>query len=177
MSAVTTYLGACTRAAVYRFNSNLGNGFWLALGKTTPWPNDQLPPAPARSLTRLPEVYSFHWIDQCVSVFPDEAGQISTFEGNYRQTNTYDPLVLAASKANYIYNSAFIPSGALIGGLTFRMAGICTNVEFFTPVEKVQGAVVLAAQVKSYDLDWVASFAPITSDSLININYQILREF
>ena len=177
--SASTLTARCRDAARYVSNYNsIPYGYWLALGKTSSWPDEDNPPLPSISMNRLSEVYGFWWIHTCLNIYPDVNGIIETPEGNFSYITSSDEFILASAKANRVYLETQINPQDLPLGFNFRMRGICTNLDMINPPSNlIPGTFVLFADVRSYFLDWVSTHPPVTKTINITSIGQMIREF
>ena len=153
-------------------------GYWIGIGQSNPWLNDDLPPIPSIAITTIPNVIGFVYVDTCVSIYPNSTGSIVTATQNYVPITNTDPSVLAGYKANLVYIEAILTPGSLASGSTYRVKGLCTSITFSTPPGSLtSGTFVPSSNVTSYYLDWISLHSPVDAPSSSNHVIQIIKEF
>jgi hypothetical protein len=175
----TSIQSKCKSASLF-VNSYLSQQYryWIGIGKSTPWLNEDLPPVPSISITTIPNIIGFVYVNTCTSVYPNSTGVIATARQNYVPVTNNDPSVLAGYKANLVYIEAILLPGALESGSSYRTKGLCTNINFITPPSSLtSGTFVPASNVSSYYLDWISLHSPINAPTSSNHVIQIIKEF
>ena len=178
--SVTTLQSRCRLAASYvqRYNLN-PSSFWIAIGKLTSWPDDNNPPYPGLTLTRLPELHAFCYVHTCVSVYANSNGSIITPKGNYSPITSTDYDALASAKANKVYFEAFITPDVMATNAAYRYKGLCTDVlyTFSAAPNPTSGTHISESAVQSYFLDRSSFHSPVINDGTTTQVIQIVREF
>lgn len=180
MRSVSTYIGRAKRAKEYAdqyLSSPLG--FWVAIGKTTSWPVEDSPPLPAEYLSKMPECYGFWYVHKCELVYQAVTGSITTVDGKYEVLQDRSSIAaIAAAKSTRVYIEALINPSDLDVDIKYRSIGLCTQLTLTgVPPTLEPGAFVLASQVSSYFLDWVATFKAVSREPNTDHTIQIIREF
>lgn len=179
--SATTLQSRCQSAADYvrRYRESI-YGYWIVIGKTTPWLSEDNPPLPSISVNRLPEAYGFWYVHSCTSVYSDSEGLIVTPKESYTQVLETEASFLASAKANKVYLESKINVADLPTNFSYRMHGLCTEMEFFSPPtvsSLAPGLFVPLNNVSSYLLDWVSVHTPVIADQTNAHILQLVREF
>jgi len=174
MRSTETNLSKVKRALNYYVTTN--NLFWIAVGKTQPWINEDLPPLPSPSLTLLPECYGFIYVHKTTLCSRDITGEIIVDNAIYKSVTSNDLSILVNAKSTYLYLEATLPQASLPA--SYRALGLCNNLTFTNqPTPLVEGTYVGFNNVLSYQLEWVSTFEKIEPNPLINHTIQLIRSF
>lgn len=95
--------GRINRARIYY--ENVGD-LYIAIGRTSPWNDEENPPDPTGLETNVEEVIGFKKVDQFYFVVEDEVGGNLTFRGKTWRIVTVDNIFIEQSR--WIYVSASI---------------------------------------------------------------------
>lgn len=160
----------------YSYATSNNNHFWIAIGKTNPWPNEELPPLPSPSLSILPECYGFVYVHRIQLCAKDPLGDILVKDGSFKAVESLSLPILINAKAFNIYFEAsflqeYLPS-------SYRALGLCCNLEFFsTPPILQEGAFVPFNAVSKYNMEWVYTFKKVVPTPLSTNTLQLMRNF
>ena len=153
-------------------------GFWIVLGKNSPWPNEDQPPLPLASVKKIPDAFQFFYIHTCINIYDNIDGTL--YVGNkrfsYIDTNNLDNL--SAVKANKVYFEAIIPKEFDSDVFTYRILGICSDLKTYDPLGTLgPGYNLTPDQVESYRVNWIQTTPPISVSPLSTHVIQKIREF
>jgi hypothetical protein len=153
-------------------------GFWVAVGKLESWANDDFPPIPSVSISRIPDVHGLIYVSTCVNVYSNAQGIIVTENQNYEPVNSTDVNVVSSYKANKVYIEALLNPSDFPASSSYRAKGLCKNVTFTSnPSSLIPGTFVPINNVSSYFLDWVSLHSPIECIPGTTHVIQIIKEF
>lgn len=117
--AITT-VGAHVSRALDFFDKK---DIYFAIGKTSPWEDDNNPPSPNSDMTSLDEIIGFKKLDSIQLVIPDDSGTISYRESNWKSVSKEDAYT---KKAKWVYIEATIRYDELPLGF-YRQIGVYTG--------------------------------------------------
>jgi len=177
--SATTFQARCRLAASYvdRYLAD-PKSYWVAIGKASPWLDENNPPYPAITVNRVPELIGFVYVHTCKSVYETDIGIIKTLDKNYELVNSTNPNLLASAKANKLYFEAILPPEATPLSSTYRIKALCTNVVFAnTPNIVGPELFISGSEVLDYFVDWIVHHKAVENDGQTNQVVQIIREF
>jgi hypothetical protein len=182
MKSTSTLLGRATRAIQYAKEFYQGsNRYWVGLGRTSPWPQENDPPYPAASATYIHELVGFWPVSRCELVFPHSQGSIDTAVGKFTAVanwNTASAGQIAAAKATNVFLETEISPDSFSSEFKYRLIGLCQYIVPTSGVELSESLGYLPAElVDSYLLDWVSTLEPVTVTKNTTHVIQIIREF
>lgn len=130
--AVTTYIGRARRALLHKDNST----YWVAIGRTTAWDDENVPPAAEPGATDIEEAICFvqpQTVSLCKAV--NEAGDFTHLGQQYSYVSDEDAI---AEAARFLYILAkFDPTLGQPYG-EFRQTGVFVNLVPATGYETAQ---------------------------------------
>lgn len=175
MSSTLTVVEAAQRAIdTAQRHGTAPNHYWLALGGTSAWPNESVPPLPSTTWQHVPEAFLYLPIQVCQVVFPHPEGDFITPTSRYQPLNTVDPYIAALAGGTYVYFEVRIPPGLVTQ--PFRVYGLFQSI-VPAPGAPATGP-LLANQVSQTGiLHWVETFRPVTPPASTSLLVPIVRQF
>jgi len=133
--AITTYCGRARRALLHKTNST----YWLAVGRTTPWTDEQAPPEPSPGVIDIEEAIVFVPAEMVrLAKFVQSTEDVIVKNNRYQFVDDEDAI---EQQARFLYiKGRFDPSTGQPYG-TFRQLAIFTGV---TPQTQYQDMLWLA---------------------------------
>jgi hypothetical protein len=181
MAEVTTIQARCRTASdfVKRYYSS-PTGYWVAIGKTSAWPDDNSPPYPPPSVNQIPEILGFWYVHTCALVYPDASGLIYTASGRFTSIDyqsSYNSLVSA--KANTVFLETVIRSTNITPGSSYRIRALCSdlNIVGINLPNLGPGVFVAPANVTSYFVERISVHSPVTFTGNSDHVIQMIREY
>jgi hypothetical protein len=154
------------------------NGFWVALGRSQPWPNESMPPLPLSTSSKVPGAFLFVYVHSCLSVYDNENGSIVTEDRNLSYSLETDLNSLTSLKANKVYFEALINKDFSSTPFSYRVSGLCFNVVTTNPINNLgPGYTLQPNQVESYYTSWIKTSPPINVSPSSSKVIQLVREF
>lgn len=117
--AITTRSAHVNRALNFFYQTDV----YFAIAKSTPWPDEKVPPAPADTDTALLETIGYKKVENMYLVVPDDNGTISYRDSKWR---VVPPDQALAQGAKYIYIDTTIRYDELPLG-DYRQVGVFTG--------------------------------------------------
>ncbi|WCS68734.1 hypothetical protein Goe19_00930 [Bacillus phage vB_BsuM-Goe19] len=117
--AITT-IGAHVSRALDFFGKQ---DIYFAIGRTSPWEDDNNPPSPNSDMTSLDELIGFKKLDSIQLVVPDDSGTISYRESNWKPVAKEEAYT---KKAKWVYIETTIKYDELPLGF-YRQIGVYTG--------------------------------------------------
>ncbi len=182
MAEVTTIQSRCRLAADFvRRYSTSPTKFWIAIGKTSAWPDDNSPPYPPPSVNQIPELLGFWYVHTCALIYSNSSGEVITNSGRFSIVDYQTSLsALASAKAISVFSEALVLRSDVIPGTSYRIRALCSDVSFFptlAPANLTVGTFVPPTSVSSYFVERLSVTKPVifsgTSDHVI----QMIRQF
>ena len=134
--AILTNDGGVQRAKAFMDATNEDGTcfYWIAIGRTTAWTNENSPPVEDPTTHDITEIQGFRRVEHGANftlVVPDSTGSISFLGSNYEPV-TADGTTEYSVGAKYVYlKSAFITDegGELSTDIQFRQVGLYLNTQ------------------------------------------------
>ena len=172
----TTLIEKVRLAKSYVDSYKANNGYWIALGKNSPWPDEARPPLPSISLSKIPTAFLFVYVHTCLTVYDDDDGIISTRNRKFSYIEADDLKTLATAKANKVYFEAIIPKNTVAS--SYRIMALCSGLTSTEPLTNLGAGFMLSNdQVIDYYTSWVEMTSPVVISTQSNHVIQIIREF
>ncbi len=127
------------------------NDVWIAVGRSTPWPDEENPPAPAFTSAALDEIMGLVKPDPLKMAVPDPEGEIEMYAQRFRglplPTSLEDAL---DAGARWVYVAGWLMYDQF-PVVTFRQEGVFSGVVLNEGVPP-GATVLLPEQVQSYGI-------------------------
>ena len=178
LNAGPTLLDRCRRvAADYEEYLEHSRGYWIALARTTPWPNPAEPALRHPNALRIPGIILFTHIHYCAPCYYSPTGNIVTADKNYQSLEVTDYYSLVQAKAHFLYYEAEVAGALLHHDQIYRIIALCRKVQFVGAVNPQPGSVITPDVVSQYEALWVGSTQPVNPDSGTLHRIQIVRAY
>lgn len=132
--AITTVGAHVSRALDFFAKQDI----YFAIGRTTPWEDDNNPPSPNSDMTSIDEVIGYKKLEASHLVIPDDAGTISYRESNWKIVPKDDAYT---QKAKWVYIETTIRYDELPLGF-YRQIGVYTGLKLKSTTEAGQTALL-----------------------------------
>jgi len=122
--AISTVYGHVSRALEFYKQPEL----FFAIGRTTEWSDESIPPAPDVNTAEVEEVFAFKKVLEKKIVVPDPNGSIFYINSYYREVSAADA---EAEKARWVFVSTTL-AGNEVPLQSFRQVGLYSNLKATT---------------------------------------------
>jgi len=171
MSSILTLKNRVWRAYDFKQQSNL----YLAIGRTTPWTDENNPDVPVASQTEVEELQFIKKIVSKYLIVPDSTGEIEVSGVIYRailDDDIYTDLPTMVYLVTNIYYNDFCPTS-----VTFRQIGVLSNPSGAGGVVLTGLSYLPASVVDQGILHYVNNRTPVTRSNVQTEQFGIIIAF